>query len=251
MELNFWGILETRPVLVAIIVVGVIPLVMILFTIVSQLWSERVELIRESYTPTSFQMDDRQKMFDFVDEVASGLIVVSDESNRMISSFVPLLLDRSKGLYGTLYGHIANQNDMCELFGRDCLITFAGPHGYISPKFYGDIQDRMVPTWNYAMVECRGKLKEVTGLDKDVLFAEMISREENKIHPDNKWDMKQVDSKILDPMKSSITWFQILVDNMNGRFKLSQNRTKLIRDGMYGPVEKVNPSLASLMKNFN
>jgi transcriptional regulator len=176
------------------------------------------------------------------------MIYIVSPSSDMLTSFVPMTLDRHQGSNGTLYGHFANSNDMCQLFGRSVLVTFLGPHGYISPKYYGKARTMMVPTWNYVVVECKGVLKQTRDISKDDLFAKLVSREEQRIFKGkDQWKMEDLSPRVIDPMKKAVTWFEIEIAEITGRFKLSQNKTKEMQLGIADCLFDVNPDLSIQM----
>ena len=45
-----------------------------------------------------------------------------------------------------------------ELDGAEVLVVFQGPLNYVTPAFYETKREtgKVVPTWNYAMVQARG-----------------------------------------------------------------------------------------------
>lgn len=206
-----------------------------------------------SYTPSYFSSSDLDKMYQVINKVSLGCLVVSDSNGNMISSMIPVTIQKPKGkesLYGTIYGHISNKNDMIHLFGEKCLISFLGDHGYISPNFYGELSNKFVPTWNYELVQCKGIFEKIHDVDKEKLFDDLVHREESKVKLEKIWNKdKDIDQNIINPMKGMIEWFKIDILEIQGTFKMSQNRTKEIRENLIKNIEKSNQILAVSMKN--
>src|ERR687885_603094 len=70
------------------------------------------------------------------------------------------VLDDTRGAHGTLLGHLARANRHWHAFsdeasGPASLVTFQGPHAYVSPSWYE--AEVAVPTWNYVAVHAYGR----------------------------------------------------------------------------------------------
>jgi transcriptional regulator len=103
------------------------------------------------YVPSHFSVTEQEEMFSFLDANAFGqLISVTD--HRLTASHLPFLVtdDRKH-----LHCHLARQNSHWQaLEGQQVLVTFQGPHDYISPSWY---QTPGVPTWNYQALHIYGR----------------------------------------------------------------------------------------------
>ncbi|HEX4919466.1 MAG TPA: FMN-binding negative transcriptional regulator, partial [Candidatus Bathyarchaeia archaeon] len=96
---------------------------------------------------------------DEINRVSFGTIITMAKSG-ILASHVPMLIDRSRGELGTLFGHVARGN----LQWRDSLpdgqglAVFLGPDAYISPSWYKTKEEtgKVVPTWNYIAIHVRG-----------------------------------------------------------------------------------------------
>ena len=72
---------------------------------------------------------------------------------------MPFILQRGAGPLGLLKAHVARANTQWQgLDGQPVLVVFQGPMSYVSPSFYETKKEtgKVVPTWNYAMVQARG-----------------------------------------------------------------------------------------------
>src|SRR3954453_19493192 len=88
------------------------------------------------YIPKAHLVDDRKFLHDFMDEFSFIELVTASPEIRI--THIPVLLDRSQGKYGTLYGHVSHGNPQKETFDarHPAVIVFRGPHSYISPSWY-------------------------------------------------------------------------------------------------------------------
>src|SRR5215475_10815360 len=112
------------------------------------------------YIPKAHVVEDRKFLHDFMDEYSFVDLVTSAPDIRI--THIPVVLDRTRGEYGTIFGHISRQNPQTAAFDgkQPAVIVFRGPHAYISPTWY--TKTDVVPTWNFAVVHASGKLRAIT-----------------------------------------------------------------------------------------
>ncbi len=141
-------------------------------------------------------------------------------------SNIPLLLEH-EGDKSYLRGHIARANPLYNILSQDnpyLLCIFNGPHGYISPGYYLDTTAPgfNVPTWNYAVVHISGHAKLVDSNQLIKILDNSITKfESQRQYP---WTIdwqNMLARKKLD----GIIGFEVEISYMQGKFKLSQNRT--------------------------
>ncbi|GLQ20678.1 transcriptional regulator [Algimonas porphyrae] len=109
-----------------------------------------------SYPPRQNIDDDPAFVRRIMADYGFALLVVEG----LHATQLPLLW-RDEGPEGTLYGHLARNNPICDhLDGGAALAVFSGPHGYVSAQLYDDPTVH-VPTWNYASVQLRGRLQSL------------------------------------------------------------------------------------------
>ena len=116
--------------------------------------------------------------------------------------------------------HMAKNNPQWkEFFDDEVMVIFAGPHAYVSPRWYAD-QER-VPTWNYAAVHAYGAPKIIS--DRKTK-AESQRRLIESLDP--AWLPKHdaLSPEYVEKMLDGIVNFSILVTRIETRWKLSQNR---------------------------
>lgn len=108
------------------------------------------------YTPAHFAIDDPSLVAEIIDQNPFAPLITPHAGGVSVTH-TPLLLDKSRGKFGVLSGHMAVQNDHWKAFesAGESLVIFIGPHCYVSPTWYRDEQS--VPTWNYATVHAYGQ----------------------------------------------------------------------------------------------
>ena len=120
---------------------------------------------------------------------------------------------------------------------NEVLVIFGGAHTYISPRWYS--QAGNVPTWNYLAVHAYGVAAIVT--DQEELYgmlARLVDRYESNSGaiPEYHLDTHSKDL-ILERMKG-IVGLRISVSRLEGKFKLSQNRSRPERENITIELEK-------------
>ena len=172
------------------------------------------------YVPAHFRVDDPQALHDFMERHAFATLVSSGPAGLHVSH-VPLLLERDAGGV-RLLGHVARANAHWQALEAAGQVTaiFQGPHGYVSPSWYA--QHPSVPTWNYAAVHAHGKasLMDEAALH-DLLMRLSATYEAGNPRP---WKMSELPADYVATMLAAIVGFEIAVERLEGKFKLSQNR---------------------------
>jgi transcriptional regulator len=193
------------------------------------------------YTPKHFEQTDARALWDFIDAHAFGtLLTVVD--GRPFASHLPFLAHREAGL---LHCHVARANPQwLELESSPlALAIFAGPHGYVSPTWYA--QEGGVPTWNYVVVHAHGAASIVDDLEHKRRHVEALAAryERGREAP---W-VPQYDAGRL----GGIVGIEIRIDTLEGKFKLSQNRSAADRAGVVAQLlasgREDDAALAQLM----
>lgn len=176
------------------------------------------------YIPASFRVEDRAALEDFIDAYGFATLV-SIRGGTPFATHVPLLLDRSSG---TLLGHFAKANPHWEAFdsGVESLAIFTGPHAYISPSWYASAP--AVPTWNYTAVHVYGVPRLLTAeRTRDVVDRLVQKYEGSRSSP---WPNVMPDD-FRDRLLAAIVGFEMPIARIEGKFKLSQNRSSEDRAG--------------------
>jgi transcriptional regulator len=147
---------------------------------------------------------------------------------------VPFLLDDG-GPHGTLRAHLARANRQWEdlAAGAECLVVFQGPQGYVSPGWYASkrAHGRVVPTWNYAVVQARGRprvIEDAGWLRRQI--AELTAlREAERAEP---WAVTDAPEPFVSAQIRGIVGVEIPIDRLEGKWKMSQNRPEADRSGV-------------------
>ena len=201
------------------------------------------------YTPTSFVENDLKTLHDFMEQ-HSFATLISAEEHDPFASHLPLLIERDRGTQGVLTGHFARANPHWQMTsGQRVLLIFHGPHAYISPGWVKSTT--MVPTWNYVAVHAYGVLRTLDdpGQVRDILMR-MVSRYESP--REQPWSMDLADDAFIEKLTSAIVAFEVEIDRLEGKWKLSQNhpteRREQIISGLLDTARSDEAQIARLMK---
>jgi transcriptional regulator len=142
----------------------------------------------------------------------------------VVVSHLPLLVDVPRRV---LRGHLARENLQYEhlLAGAEALVIFHGPHAYVSPSAYV-APGPSVPTWNYVVVHVHGHARVVGEPELRVILSDMIARFDT-----TGWELTD-DEPYLAKSLGAIAGFEIAIERLEGKWKLSQNRSPEDRQGV-------------------
>ncbi len=190
------------------------------------------------YVPQAFQFSKAEALA-FVETHDFGVLVTKD----LTMSHIPMLLKKTeKG--PVLCGHISARNPHVEAIraGETAKMMFAGPHAYISPTMYSQPL-RNVPTWNYQAVEILGRLKAVT--PENALSAMSAQVEKYEMV----WAIGDLSEKYIAGNLRAILAFEMTVDEVIGKNKMSQNKPQSERDRVADVLDiQGENSVAALMR---
>jgi len=182
------------------------------------------------YIPAHFAADDA-----VVDELlakhgAADLITQTEDG--LIATMLPFLYDPAAGEHGTLYGHVARNNDQWRkpALGESLAIV-RGPDAYVSPSWYAAKAEngRVVPTWNYVTAHVYGHLV----VHDDPAWVENIVRGLTAKHeaarlasPGQRtpWSVDDAPRAYVEGQLRAIVGLELQITRIQAKAKLSQNR---------------------------
>jgi transcriptional regulator len=175
------------------------------------------------YAPRAFKVEDAEATFDFVARNGFATLIAVEGGGAVVSH-LPLLADRRRGV---LRGHLARANPHAALIdGRRQTAVFMGADAYVSPDWYGDAEQ--VPTWNYSTVHVAGAARALTeAADVDALLEELSDHHERRRHDlanGRIWKLSKLPQEKLRKMRAAIVAFEIDIEEMAFKAKLSQNK---------------------------
>ncbi len=180
------------------------------------------------YIPASFREPDTAAMHDFIAAHPFGAVVSVSDARVPQASHVPMVLDRTRGAHGTLTGHLARANPHTATLadGDRVLVLFTGADAYVTPAWYPAKQEhgKVVPTWNYVAVHASGTIR--VRADAEFLREHVASmtteHERAQAHP---WSIDDAPAEYMDAQMRAIVGFEVDIDLLEGKWKMSQNRS--------------------------
>jgi transcriptional regulator len=173
------------------------------------------------YIPEFNRQEDRATILAFL-QANPFAILVSNVDGIPFATHLPLLIEEA-GDQIIVQGHMAKANAHWKSMKEteESLIIFHGPHAYISPSLYENRES--VPTWNYAAVHVYGEPTLFT--DEESLRA-TLHRMIDTFESSYMAQWSELSEQYQSRMMKHIVGFNIKVKRLEGKFKLSQNRTK-------------------------
>ena len=193
------------------------------------------------YIPKAFREDDISTIHALMREYSFATLITQHEGVPF-ATHLPFMLDAQRGPNGTLLAHMARANPQWHDFasGQEELVIFQGPHAYISPSWYE--VELSVPTWNYAVVHAYGIPRLIEdGEELYQLLKTLIETHEAQF--EKPWPF-QLPDDYLQKMMRGIVGFEIEITRLEGKFKLSQNRTEAEREKVIAALQKSTDTLA-------
>ncbi len=199
------------------------------------------------YLPKHFLEDRAEVLSAFVREHSLGMLVTLDHGRPNVEH-IPMLLENHDTL--RLRGHVARANAVATQVsdGEEVLVVFRGADLYVTPSWYATkgIDGKVVPTWNYSVVEVRGRIRWFNDPDHLRAIVDALTRthEGPRAKP---WSITDAPEDYLATMLRAIIGFEIEVTAMIGKFKASQNRNDADRQSLARGLadEGVSPTLAA------
>jgi transcriptional regulator len=170
------------------------------------------------YPPKYYLENNREKIIKVI-ETNSFATVISRTEDDIIVTHLPLILNRQRGEFGFLTGHMDRNNPHTRyLENTNVFVIFHGPNAYISPNVYESSQ---LPTWNSIAVHIKG-IARITDSREKVRdsMINMVSFLEKGNNP----YVLDKDNHKMQSVLGYVVGFEIEILEMVGRFKLSQNK---------------------------
>lgn len=200
------------------------------------------------YRVPVFAEEDRARLAALIAAHPLGLLITSGPGALMANPIPFLLVPQGEGY--VLRAHLARANpQLAELEAApEVLVVFQAGNAYVTPSWYPSKTEhgRVVPTWNYAMVQVRGtaRLHRDPAFLRAQLEALTASQETVRTEP---WAVSDAPEDFVAQQMRAIVGLEIEITAMEGKLKLSQNRAPADRDGVRTGMIAEGEPLARLM----
>ena len=148
--------------------------------------------------------------------------LVSSTDAGLVASHYAVLLDAERDDL-TIVGHVGKPDDLIHGLGeRELLVVVQGPHGYVSPGWYGDVES--VPTWNFVSAHLTGIPELLTPEENLEVLEQLVTRFESGMpQPRLMWAPPN-DPEFVRRLEKGTTGFRLTPTRVVGKRKLSQNK---------------------------
>ena len=184
------------------------------------------------YQPPAFRIEELPAMQEVMRQARLASLVTAGPDGLWATP-LPLVLEEG-GRYGTLLGHVAKANTHWQIAsGYESLVIFNGPEAYITPSWYKTKNEtgKVVPTWNYVAVHAYGTPEffddDATKLDA----VEKLTRRHEDLRP-APWAVSDAPAPFVAGQLKGIVGFRLRITRLEGKRKMSQNRTQADRAGV-------------------
>ena len=171
------------------------------------------------YEPPHFAVADRTLLLELMRAHPLATLVSVQDGQPQFTHLPLEVEEAADGL--RLLGHVARPNPHWKGWSEGAPVTavFHGPDGYVSPGWYSVRE--AVPTWNYVVVHAQGRVSVTHDSEaKERILKALIDRHDAAYR--RQWD--ELDEEFREKMKRGIVGLFIAVEQLHGKFKLSQNR---------------------------
>ena len=194
------------------------------------------------YEVKHFAEDRLEVQHSLIEKHPLGLLICNDENGRHVANPIPFILVRGRGDLGTLQAHIARPNPQWSQLqtSKECLVVFQGEEAYISPNWYPAKHEhgKVVPTWNYVTVHVWGLPKVID--DPDWIRSQIDHlTAQQEAEQANPWKVDDAPPEFTESMLKGIVGVEIAINEIQGKWKVSQNRSVADIQGVYAGLSAI------------
>jgi len=195
---------------------------------------------------SAFKEENSDILLKIMRENAFATLITTDTKGRPVATQLPFLI-KQEGDHILLQAHFAKVNPQWKHLDNndEVLVTFQGPHCYISPSWYKKVG---VPTWDYVSIQAYGPAKVIDSKEKTrELIEDLTDKYEQAL--ETPWKPK---NNYPDKMLNAIVGFEISVQELQGKVKIGQNKStedlEGVVEGLKNSSSEQELAIANLIK---
>jgi transcriptional regulator len=186
------------------------------------------------YQPPHFREERLEVQHALIRSHPLGMLVTMGGAG-LIANPLPFWLDAAASPRGTLKAHLSRANSQWRDFdpAQEALAIFQGVEAYVTPSWYETKREtgKVVPTWNYAVVQAYGTMRVV---DDPAWLARQINEltaGQEAMQPEP-WAVNDAPPSFIASQLKGIVGIEIEISRIEGKWKVSQNRPEADRRGV-------------------
>lgn len=179
------------------------------------------------YIPKQVAEDNIPALHEFIRKYPFATLI-THTSSGLNADHIPLYLNTTDSQRICLQGHIATPNPLWQSVtnNSEVLVVFQGINSYITPSWLPSkkIHGKVVPTWNYTAVHAKGTIAFIHTPEwkMDLLHNLTLAQEQKLAQP---WSVADAPAEFIEKLLPAIVGLEIVVSEIIGKFKLSQNQS--------------------------
>lgn len=179
------------------------------------------------YVPDHFKLVDQAEIFALMRAYPFAALITHGEDN-FFATHIPTVLKADEGNAAVIECHLARANPHWKAIGtgREALMIFSGPQAYVTPAWYPSKAEhgKVVPTWNYAVAHAYGT---ATAVDDRDWLARHVSElsDQQEAYREQPWSTDDAPENYMAAMLRGIVGIRFEIERVEGKAKLSQNRS--------------------------
>lgn len=182
-------------------------------------------------------------------------MLISSGQQGILANPIPFVLHVGSSAPTVLECHVAIANPQWREFesGAPCLVVFQGPQAYVTPNWYPAKREhgKVVPTWNYVIVQARGTARTVSDRDWYLRHLNELT-DQSEASIGQNWKLSDAPDSYVDSLMKGIKGIRVEVTELVGKWKTSQNRSREDRLGVVDGLSRQGgeaADVASVMRS--
>lgn len=193
------------------------------------------------YEPPHNREERPEVLHELIRSRPLGLLITAGRRG-LSANAVPFVLHAEDKGAVVLECHLSKANPQWREFadGAECLVVFQGPQAYVTPSWYPSKQEhgKAVPTWNYVIVQARGRgwmMEHPAWLRRHL--EELTDANEATF--EEPWRVADAPEEYLASQLKGIVGVRVEVAKLTGKWKVSQNRSRADQEGVVRGLEEL------------
>lgn len=173
----------------------------------------------------NFRKETEERNIAFARERGFGTLAINATNGPLLSHIPFLLMEDNK----SVELHLVRSNPIFRALSepQEAVISILGGDSYLSPDWY--FVDDQVPTWNYIAVHIRGTISLLPDEEIHGILDRLTASMEDRLLPKKPWTFSKMDQEVYKKMLRQIVPVRMVVSEINGTWKLSQNKSDEVR----------------------